>query len=136
MPEHVHVLVYPHRRGSDDAIPIGVVLQTFKEHVGRQGKRRLRDIWRRRKRLWSEPLNRWALGSFEKQDVMNTRGYDRNIFTESELREKLHYCHTNPVTRGLVGDPAEWRWGSYRYYECGDKSVVSVDWDGGWPIVW
>ena len=87
-------------------------------------------------RLWSEPLNRWARGSFDKQDVMNTRGYDRNVFTERELREKLDYCHKNPVTRGLVHDPADWKWSSYRFYEFGDDSDLPMDWDGCWPIVW
>ena len=87
MPEHLHVLLYPHVRGNDVPNPIANVLQAFKQYVGRHGKQRLRDVWRKRKRLWSEPLNRWARGSFDKQDVMNTRGYDRNIFTERELPE-------------------------------------------------
>ena len=50
---------------------------------------------------------------------MSTRGYDRNIFTERELREKLDYCHMNPITRGLVGDAADCKWSSYRFYEFG-----------------
>ena len=50
---------------------------------------------------------------------MNTRGYDRNIFTEGELHEKLDYCHKNPITRGLVGYAADWKWSSYRFYEFG-----------------
>lgn len=136
MPEHVHVLLYPHARGNDVPIPIGNVLQVFKQYVGRHGKQRLRDVWRRRQRLWSEPLNRWARGAFDKQEVMNTRGYDRNIFTERELREKLNYCHKNPFTRGLVTDPADWKWSSYRYYELGDRSVLPMNWDGCWPIEW
>ena len=136
MPEHVHVLLYPHARGTDVPIPIGNVLQVFKQYVGRLGKERLRDVWRRHQRLWSEPLNRWAKGSFDKQEVMNTRGYDRNIFTERELREKLDYCHKNPITRGLVGDAADWKWSSYRFYEFGDRSVLPMDWDGCWPIEW
>ncbi len=136
MPEHVHVLLYPHARGTDVPIPIGNVLQVFKQYVGRHGKERLRDVWRRRQRLWSEPLNRWAQGSFDKQEVMNTRGYDRNIFTERELREKLDYCHKNPVTRGLVGDAAVWKWSSYRFHEFGDCSVLPMDWNGCWPIEW
>ena len=136
MPEHVHVLLYPHTRASDAPIPIGNVLQTFKQYVGRHGKQRLRDVWHRRQRLWSEPLNRWARGSFDKQAVMNTRGYDRNIFTERELRVKLDYCHKNPITRGLVDDAAHWRWSSYRFYEFADRSVLPMGWDGRWPIEW
>ena len=58
MPEHVHVLLYPHTRTHDVPIPIGNILQAFKQYVGRHGKQRLRDVWRNRQRLWSEPLNR------------------------------------------------------------------------------
>ena len=56
--------------------------------------------------------------------------------TYQVLREKLDYCHKNPLTRGLVDRADDWRWSSYRYYELGDESVLRMDWDGGWPIVW
>ena len=136
MPEHLHILLFPHTRGSDEPISIGTVLQVFKQAVGRHGKERLRDVWRSRQRLWSQPLNRWAQGSFNKQEVMNTRAYDRNIFTEHELREKLDYCHKNPITRGLVDDAADWKWSSYRFYEFGDRRLLPMDWNGCWPIEW
>jgi putative transposase len=136
MPEHVHVLVYPHQRGVETPIGIGRVLQTFKQHIGRQGKERLRCVWRCQCRLWSDPLNRWATGGFDKQTIMHTRGYDRNIFTEKELKEKLDYCHKNPIARGLVKSPQDWPWSSYRFYEFGDASVLRMDWNGSWPIEW
>jgi hypothetical protein len=112
------------------------VLQCFKQYVGRHGKKRLRDVWRTRGCLWSPPLNQWATGKFDKQEVMNARGYDHNIFTREVLHEKLAYCHKNPLTRGLVRDSAEWKWSSYRFYEFGDRSVLAMDWDGNWPIRW
>jgi len=134
MPEHVHVLLYPHRRGDDTPIPIGDVLHTFKQSIGLLGKERLRDVWRRQGRLWSDPLNRWARALFDKRDIMNTRGYDRNVFAEHELREKLDYCHKNPITRGLVAGASAWKWSSYRFYEHADRSVLAMDWNGRWPI--
>lgn len=49
--------------------------------------------------------------------------------------EKLRYMHRNPVKRGLVELPEQWRWSSYRFYfldevgavrECGvDQDFVS-----------
>jgi putative transposase len=136
MPEHIHVLVYPHRRSQDTLVPIGSVLQVFKQYIGRHGKERLRQVWRRQGRLWSAPLNRWARGQFGKQEIMNTRGYDHNIFTENELREKLDYCHKNPITRGLTRRADDWRWSSYRFYRCNDRSLLTMDWNGRWPIEW
>jgi len=37
------------------------------------------------------------------------RFYDFNIFTDHKRIEKLRYIHRNPVKRGLVGAPEEWR---------------------------
>ncbi len=136
MPEHVHVLIYPHTKHTDVPIPIGNVLQIFKQYIGRHGKERLRVVWRSQQCLWSEPLNRWAQGSHRNKKVMNTRGYDRNISTESKLHEKLDYCHKNPITRGLVSIAADWKWSSYRFYEFGDRSLISMDWNGSWPMEW
>ena len=48
-----------------------------------------------------------------------TRYYDFNVFSEGKRVEKLHYMHENPVCRGLVGEPGEWRWSSYRHFRRG-----------------
>lgn len=136
MPEHLHSLIYPHPQASSNPMPVSDLLQCFKEYVGLQGKRRLRDVWKSSRSLWSPPLNQWTLGTFDKQDIMNTRGYDRNIFTQRALMQKLDYCHKNPLTRGLVTDAADWHWSSYRFYELGDLNVLPMDWNGSWPIEW
>ncbi len=136
MPDHVHVIVYPHASGTDLPIPISKLLHAFKQHVGYHGKHRLRELWRRDGKLWSEPLNRWAAGAFARHAIWTARGHDFNIEREDTLRAKLDYCHKNAVTRGLVDHPDEWRWSSYRFYEMDDRSLVAMDWDGAWPIVW
>ncbi|MFQ5461951.1 MAG: transposase [Phycisphaerae bacterium] len=136
MPEHVHAIVYPHARGNDDPIPVSNMLHAFKKHVGFHGKQRLRDVWRTQGRLWSEPLNAWANGDKQGQTIWTVRGYDFNVRTYKRLLEKLDYCHKNPLTRGLVDRAEDWPWSSYRYYEFADKSVLAMDWDGSWPIIW
>jgi putative transposase len=37
------------------------------------------------------------------------RYYDFNVWTDSKLIEKLRYLHRNPVSRGLVAQPEDWR---------------------------
>jgi len=44
-------------------------------------------------------------------------GYDRNLYTSKEVWEKIEYIHNNPVSRGLVGSPDEYRWSSAADYE-------------------
>ncbi len=51
------------------------------------------------------------------------------IETEAVMRQKLEYIHFNPVKRGYVGDPTDWRCSSARNY-AGIESLVPVttDW--------
>jgi putative transposase len=56
------------------------------------------------------------------------RYYDFNVFTKKKRIEKLNYIHWNPVKRGLVGNPEDWLWSSYRYYETGVQGRVKISW--------
>ena len=136
MPDHVHVLLYPHARECDTPVAISDLLRDYKQYVAFHGKQRLREYWREHRRLWSEPLNRWAEGELGRQSIWNKRGYDFNIDRNETLLVKLDYCHKNPMTRGLVQRAEDWPWSSYRYYELDDRSVIVMDWDGQWPIIW
>jgi len=136
MPEHVHVLLYPHPRGSAKPLPVSVLLAAFKRQVGYHGKRQLKSLFASSGSLWSEPMQRWARAEFDKGSIWHKRGHDFNVFTQRKLLEKLDYCHKNPMTRGLVEHAADWPFSSYRYYEYDDRSVLAMDWDGSWPIEW
>jgi REP element-mobilizing transposase RayT len=39
--------------------------------------------------------------------------YDFNVWTTKKRIEKLRYMRGNPVKRGLVDTPEQWRWSSY-----------------------
>lgn len=55
------------------------------------------------------------------------RYYDRNVRDEHEFKVKLRYLHRNPVKRGLVIEPAEWKWSSFRHYALREAGVVEVE---------
>ena len=55
------------------------------------------------------------------------RFYDFNVWTERKRAEKLDYIHDNPVRRGLVAVPGEWRWSSYRSYAFGEPGLVRIN---------
>jgi hypothetical protein len=44
------------------------------------------------------------------------RCYDNNCRTSERVREKIEYCHNNPVVRKLVSAPGQWQWSSYNWY--------------------
>ena len=55
------------------------------------------------------------------------RYYDFNVHTHKKHVEKLRYIHRNPVARGLVAKPEDWRWSSYRHYSTGLVGVVEIE---------
>ncbi len=62
----------------------------------------------------------------EERPFWTARYYDFNVFTEAKRVEKLGYIHRNPVKRGLVEQPEEWRWSSCRYYQTGKQGRVKI----------
>lgn len=58
--------------------------------------------------------------------------YDRNVRSVREFGIKLRYLHRNPVKRGLVRDPGDWKWSSFRHYAFREVGVVEIEseWTG------
>ncbi len=55
------------------------------------------------------------------------RYYDRNVRNWQEFEVKLRYLHRNPVKRGLVKNPGDWKWSSFRHYAFREVGVVEVE---------
>ena len=65
--------------------------------------------------------------------------YDVNVSAREKFVEKLRYIHRNPVRRGLVAQPEDWRWSSFRHYQTGMRGTVEIesDWTArqrGWQL--
>jgi hypothetical protein len=58
---------------------------------------------------------------------------NQRIATLGELRRDLgfetvgYYMHNNPVKRGLVKEPGDWPWSSWRFYFLRDASLLAMD---------
>jgi putative transposase len=63
----------------------------------------------------------------DQRPFWQARYYDFNVFTEEKRVEKLKYMHWNPVKRGLVENPEDWRWSSCRYYQTREQGRVKVN---------
>jgi len=110
MPDHVHLLIKPCR----DSYRISDFLRSVKQPVATKVLNRLKKQSSvLLEQLWSghkpgDMTHRfWQAGG----------GYDFNVWSMEKAVAKANYCHRNPVTRGLVDDPANWRWSSYRWIE-------------------
>jgi len=53
--------------------------------------------------------------------------YDFNVSTHAKFVEKLRYIHRNPVKRGLVAKPEEWKWSSFCHYQTGMHGTVEIE---------
>ena len=118
MPEHFHLLITEPEVG-DPSVVMKVIKQRFARQVNRL----------RRKRVSAQ----MALWDFTPDPVWQKRFYDFNVFTERKRIEKLRYMHRNPVKRGLVKQPEQWRWSSFRSYYCGEPGMVRVNFQE-WPL--
>jgi len=94
-----------------------VVMKVIKERFSRQVNHKHRQAHAAQGRLWKDVA----------APVWQKRFYDFNVWTERKRVEKLRYMHRNPVKRGLVENPEQWRWSSFRSYLYGEKGLVRVN---------
>jgi putative transposase len=101
MPEHVHLVLHP-----PDGVELGKIVGQVK---GRSAR-----LIGRISELGGELMNGGDEPSIR---VWQLRCYDHNCRSPVATREKIEYCHNNPVTRGLVKEPGEWHWSSFNWYQ-------------------
>jgi len=97
MPEHVHLLL-----SEPKLHPLAVTLNVLKHETSQRLKGDKPQFWQR-------------------------RYYDFNVLTHTKFVEKLHYIHRNPVERGLVDNPQDWPWSSYRHWLTGERSQIEIE---------
>jgi putative transposase len=101
MPEHVHLLV------SEPASEVlATAIQALKISVARRaiqcGTKRDGAFWQK-------------------------RYYDHNVRTQASFVDKLRYMHRNPVKRGLVDKPEDWKWSSFQHYATAEIGAVEIE---------
>jgi len=115
MPEHVHLLFSEPERGNPSLV-LAALKQTFAHRL--LGELRA-QTGAQANALWSTPV---TVGH-----LWQRRFYDFVVFTENKRVEKLRYMHRNPVQRGLVLEPQQWLWSSFRHYAYGERGPVLVN---------
>ena len=105
MPEHVHLLLYPQSQNYE----MRRILAAMKAPVSKKAKEYLTENqekdWLKRltaKHGTRETFRFWQPGG----------GYDGNLWNSQTILEVIDYIHANPVRRGLVERPTDWKWSS------------------------
>ena len=118
MPEHIHLLMSEPAKGTPST-----AIQVLKQRVSRR--------LRRKKRANAGQLNlSFAGGENSQPRFWQRRFYDFNVWSQRKRIEKLCYMHDNPVKDGLVEEPKQWEWSSYRSYVLGEAGKVKIK---AWP---
>jgi len=112
MPEHVHTVVW---------FPRPRQLSGFMHEWKRRSSLHIRAWYR-------EHAPEYFRG-FEEGPRFGLPKYDAfEIYERAKLVEKLDYMHLNPVRRGLVSTPTDWKWSSARWYEWRRSVGVPIEW--------
>ena len=98
MPEHVHLLV-----GEPEPARLWLAMQMLKQITSRKMRR-------------AGQYRFWQI-----------RYYDTPLWWAAKRIEKLRYMHRNPVKRGLVKSPEQWKWSSFHHYWTGEAGVVEIE---------
>jgi len=107
MPEHFHLLVSEPER--DD---LSQVMQVLKQRVARHALSELRGS---------------GTAIPNEEHFWQRRFYDFNVWSAAKHAEKVHYIHQNPVRRGLVAEPNQWFWSSFRAHACREPGIVVLN---------
>jgi len=119
MPEHFHLLMGEPKVGTPS-----LVLQVLKQRVSRKLRQRMRQrksVSSSQLRLWNESPDAGLRSLWER------RFYDFNVWSRKKKIEKLNYMHMNPVKRGLVAHPKDWRWSTFASYQRLPDALIQID---------
>jgi len=113
MPEHVHLLV-----SEPDTEVLATATQALKISLARRAMRPGAAA-----AVGAPHLPAFGrCGSFWQK-----RYYDHNVRTHDGFVDKLRYIHRNPVKRGLVEKPEDWKWSSFRHYATAEVAPVEIE---------
>ncbi len=151
MPEHVHLIIIPTAGlGTGSAVPLILIgiKKTLSDRVLREWRRGtgfvalddaraggdkttgIAQSSEARGTMCPVPLESIRTKDGKERFWQPGGGFDRNIRDGKELAREIEYIHQNPVKRGLVEKPTDWKWSSARWYagiRAGTLSIDSLD---------
>lgn len=123
MPDHAHLVVRPRRPVYD----IADIRKAIKAPVGAKGIAYLEE----HAPEWLPRITRTRGGRTERLFWQSGGGHDRNVNNGRTLVSMIDYIHANPVRKGMVERPRDWRWSSAAWFDDGIEIPLMVD-----PIPW
>ena len=123
MPDHIHLLIWPQGEST-----VADIMRDYKEFTA---KRIVRQAIIEKNEPWIVAFR--AAGEETGRSInklWQDSYWDKNVYTEKFLRQKLNYIHRNPVRAGLAKHPEDYPYSSYRNYSCDQEWLIEID--RGW----
>jgi putative transposase len=117
MPDHIHLII------SSDNIP--KVMRSIKSFTAKKILDRLKE------KNYTSILDELKdfkpeFKSQSEYQVWQEGFHPKIILGDKEFEQKINYIHNNPVTRGFVESPNDWKYSSYNFY-LGDAHLIEMD---------
>ncbi|MCO6439144.1 MAG: transposase [Phycisphaerae bacterium] len=109
MPEHVHLIVFP---GESEA-KVSEILLAIKRPVARKANW---FVSKSAPHIAVRMRDEGPSGRIQYRFWQRGGGYDRNLVRDATVYRTIDYIHANPVRRGLVEFPEDWKWSSAAQY--------------------
>jgi putative transposase len=108
MPDHFHLLVQSQQLNYDVGDYLDAIKQSFQE--------RAIEILAEHSPQVLSRLRKQQGSKIDYDFWQRTTGQNRNVDFSRPLRPLINHLHENPVRKGLVTDPLEWKWSSAGAY--------------------
>jgi REP element-mobilizing transposase RayT len=120
MPDHVHLILWPFGPAT-----VSEIMRDYKKFTS---TRIIRQAEVEQLKAWTAAFERAGRETGRSRNkVWQDSYWDVNIYSEHYLRQKLNYLHRNPVRAGLVENPEDYYYSSYRSYVCGENWLIDLD---------
>lgn len=120
MPNHLHLLT-----SNTEDTNLSNIMRDFKHFTSTQIATELEN---NNERLFLYVFIKAAKARKKKQNykIWQDEFRPEGIFSEKWFLQKLEYIHNNPVRKGFVTKPEEWKYNSARNWILDDESVVQI----------
>jgi len=120
MTNHIHLISQ-----AKESYKLSQIISDFKKHTTREIYKLLfKD---RRKYIINILNNSYYKKQGYSHQVWQRENFPELIESEKFLEQKVNYIHINPVRKGYVIKPEDWKYSSTRNHYLNDESVIKLD---------
>jgi REP element-mobilizing transposase RayT len=126
MPEHIHLIIKSESKENTKRF-IQHTLRKISQMIILHTKSLLADDLQKEAALEILNVFRDHARGKATHRVWKERAKGIPIYSDKVMKQKLDYIHQNPVKRGLVQNPEDYLYSSFRNYYFNDHKIIKID---------